>query len=341
MPSGPDVVRRVSRSPRLLGGGLPLACALACAGVAPDARRAAELEKKIETLRAQNAAYARQVEELENRVFILTDQLDSRRVAAGRAAPPPAPAPELPKVMLTPGDPTPPAEPQAPPQSLLSDSDIEYAGEAARPSPRRPILRLEGSGPLGAAPAAADEAAGPATAAAAAVPAPAPVALAVPVVGADERGGRAPTALVLYKTSLEHLRGRRHGEAVSGFRDFIRRFPDHDYADNAQYWLGECYYDLRDFAAAAREFRRVVQRFPQGNKVPDALLKAAFSHLQQGSLEPGREALEELLRTFPRHEAAGLAQAKLAELGRGAAGGAPNPAPGAPGDGGGTEAGTP
>src|SRR5439155_9233799 len=98
--------------------------------------------------------------------------------------------------------------------------------------------------------------------------------------------------------------------------DFIKQHPTHDFADNAQYWLGECYYDQKDYPTAMREFRRVVEKYPQGNKVPDALLKVAFVHLALGSTEVGRQTLEQIVRSYPHHEAAMLAGAKLAELGR-------------------------
>ena len=42
-------------------------------------------------------------------------------------------------------------------------------------------------------------------------------------------------------------------DALTGFRKFLARYRTHGYADNAQYWIGECYYDLNQFHAAARE----------------------------------------------------------------------------------------
>jgi TolA-binding protein len=50
--------------------------------------------------------------------------------------------------------------------------------------------------------------------------------------------------------------------------------------------------------------------------VADALLKVGFAHLALGSTDAGRQTLEQVVRTYPRLEAAELANAKLAELGR-------------------------
>jgi tol-pal system protein YbgF len=143
------------------------------------------------------------------------------------------------------------------------------------------------------------------------------------VVPAESRSEARPaphtSGLDLYRRSLEALRGGRHVEAAAGFRDFLKQHANHDFADNAQYWLGECYYDQKDYPMALREFRRVVEKYPQGNKVPDALLKVGFAHLALGSTEVGRQTLEQVIHSYPRHEAATLANAKLSEMGRTAA----------------------
>ena len=47
-----------------------------------------ELNRTVQSLKAQNTAYAKQVEELENRVFIMSDQMDGKKEEAPRAAPP-------------------------------------------------------------------------------------------------------------------------------------------------------------------------------------------------------------------------------------------------------------
>jgi tol-pal system protein YbgF len=134
----------------------------------------------------------------------------------------------------------------------------------------------------------------------------------LPAPGPTGSNGAADNAL--YQAALGQLRAGHHDEAVAGLRAFVAAHPQHDLADNAQYWLGECFYDRKDFSTALREFRRVVEVFPNGNKVPDALLKLGLSYLALGSARPGREALADLVRRFPQHPTAALAQARLAEL---------------------------
>ena len=305
--------------------------ASAC-GTAATATREADATRAVESLRAQNAAYARKVEELENQVFLLNGELDARKpgspAAAGAPTPEPvAPPPSLPEVKLSRHDRAP--EPELPgerPQSLVDDTPIEYAGAAAERSNKRPMLRLYGAGAdsdgseVEAERPAAEAARTPAVQghrpAGRPAPsrAPAPMPEAPAARPAAVRNDFNEAGLRLYQQALDQLRGGRHDEAVSSFRGFVKQHPQHDLADNAQYWLGECFYDRKDYSTALREFRRVAEKFPQGNKAPDALLKVAFSYLALGSGRPARETLQEIVRNYPRHQAAGLAKAKLAEL---------------------------
>jgi tol-pal system protein YbgF len=275
--------------------GALLCATVGCAHEDPGRLRLTELNRTVESLRLQNAAYQKQVEELANRVYILSSEVDRGK----SDAPAPRPAPELPKVTLHPASkalPAAPAETEPP-----DEADVEYSGEAVKSSARRPVLRLYG-----------DEMPVLSMRSAETLPAPAPRKVAV--------GGESSTlahAPALYKRSLDSLRAGHHAEAAAGFREFLRLYASHDFADNAQYWLGETYYDQKDYPAAVREFRRVIEKYPQGNKVPDALLKLGFCHLAIGSQQAGRQTLEQLVRTYPQHEAAGRASARLAELGHG------------------------
>ena len=275
----------------------------ACAHRGADPASVEQLNRSIESLRVQNAEYAKQIEELENRVFILTDQLESRKVNEQKVA-----TPQLPTVKLHPENDSATPEAALPPATTMvsPESDVEYAGEAAKSNRNRPVLRLHGEH--------------------------APTFVERPAAEGEERPGHATResqgsaragrnpdmeAFRLYRRSYEALRQGQHDGAAEGFREFLRRYPAHDLADNAQYWLGECYYDSKDFSSAVREFRRVVERFPHGNKVPDALLKVGYSYLALGSVEAGKQTLEQLIRSYPRHETAVLATARLAEIDRG------------------------
>jgi tol-pal system protein YbgF len=128
---------------------------------------------------------------------------------------------------------------------------------------------------------------------------------------ADPRDPRAD-----YQAAVDALHAGDHAAAIAGLREFLRRYPDHDYADNAQYWLGESYYDQKDYRRGLEEFRKVVERYPHGNKVPDAMLKVGYCYLALGQIEQARATLEELISVYPRSPSARLASARLDTLGK-------------------------
>jgi len=124
----------------------------------------------------------------------------------------------------------------------------------------------------------------------------------------SERGGDAASD---YRAAVELVKGAKYDAALVALRAFIQRFPRHDYADNAQYWVGEVFYAQKDYAHALTEFRKVIEVYPRGNKVPDALLKVGYCHHAMGQAEKGRAVLEQVVNLYPRSEPAMLAAKRL------------------------------
>ncbi len=83
-----------------------------------------------------------------------------------------------------------------------------------------------------------------------------------------------------------------YDEARRAFDAFIESNPDHDLTDNAYYWLGETYYVVKDYASASHHFALGLQRFPDGNKAPDIMLKLGMSLYGSGRTEEACIAFE-------------------------------------------------
>src|SRR5262249_15638782 len=92
--------------------------------------------------------------------------------------------------------------------------------------------------------------------------------------------------------------------AIAGFREFLRRYPDHELAGSAQYWIGESYLSLaRGFSDSAQsdkatesleqavqEFKKVLAKYPRADKVPTAPYKEALAliDLKEPTQAPAR-----------------------------------------------------
>lgn len=103
----------------------------------------------------------------------------------------------------------------------------------------------------------------------------------------------------------------KYEEAIESFTAFIKAYPDSEYAANAQYWIGECYYTRSDLPKALDSFNKVISNYPQGNKVPDAMLKAGYTLFALKKPEKATPLLESLISKYPDSPAAARAKEKL------------------------------
>lgn len=87
--------------------------------------------------------------------------------------------------------------------------------------------------------------------------------------------------------------------AEQALKAFIKRYPDHELAGNAHYWLGETFYVRKDYRQAAFTFADGYQRFPKSNKAPDNLLKLGMALGQLGQEKEACTAFARLLTNFP------------------------------------------
>ncbi len=117
-----------------------------------------------------------------------------------------------------------------------------------------------------------------------------------------------------YQKYLEAARAGNHEYAAQGLRSFLDQHPGDDLADNAQYWLAETYYARKRYSLALVEFEKVVDRYPRGNKLPDALLKIGYCQAQLGKRADAARVLRRLVRAYPASGPAVLARGKLEEL---------------------------
>lgn len=103
-------------------------------------------------------------------------------------------------------------------------------------------------------------------------------------------------------------------QAQQAFEAFVIAYPRHPYADNAQYWVGECLYDRREFEAARREFLRVINEHPDGNKVPDAMVKVGLCEQRLGRSAEARRMFDAAMLSYPDSHAAAVAMRLLGEM---------------------------
>jgi tol-pal system protein YbgF len=109
--------------------------------------------------------------------------------------------------------------------------------------------------------------------------------------------------VVLYNQGYEMFLNGKYAQAISIFREFLQNYPNDALADNAQYWIGECYYSQKMFDRAIVEFKKV-ENYPDGNKIPDAYLKIVYSYNELGKKEDANHWKKILIEKYGNSEAA-------------------------------------
>jgi tol-pal system protein YbgF len=122
------------------------------------------------------------------------------------------------------------------------------------------------------------------------------------------------SAELAYGRGFDALKAANYPVAIAGMKDFLTRYPDHDLADNAQYWLGETYYVTRDYENAIPAFDTVGRRWPDSPKAADALLKLGFSQFELKRFPQARQTLTEVGRRHPGTDSARMAQERLKRI---------------------------
>lgn len=128
-------------------------------------------------------------------------------------------------------------------------------------------------------------------------------------------GARPPEPTQLYNAAYEdYLRGN-FDMAIQGFREFARRYPSTDLADNALYWVGESYYSKKQFKEAIEAFTELLNAYKSSDKAAAALLKKGLAYLEMGDRSQAVINLQYVLYEHPGSKEAELARARLQGLG--------------------------
>ena len=120
---------------------------------------------------------------------------------------------------------------------------------------------------------------------------------------------------LMYDAAFDLVKARDFEKAIQAFSAFVRRFPNSEYAGNAQYWLGEIHLVESDLESAGRAFAKVVSAYPGHRKEADALYKLADVERRLGNRVKAIELYQEVLSRHPNSSAAQLARRDLDSLG--------------------------
>ncbi|MET0333857.1 MAG: tol-pal system protein YbgF [Rhizobacter sp.] len=118
----------------------------------------------------------------------------------------------------------------------------------------------------------------------------------------------------LYEDAMALLRKSDFAGASAAFGSFNRRYPTSGYRTSSLFWQGNAQYAMRDYKEAITSFRALVTATPDHLRAPEALLAVANCQLELKDSKGARRTIDELVKTYPKSEAAQAGKERLASL---------------------------
>ena len=118
---------------------------------------------------------------------------------------------------------------------------------------------------------------------------------------------------IRYQEALDLFHARDYRGALQLFESLLATSVNNSLSDNAQYWIGESHYALREYDKAIIDFEKVFT-FPKSNKNDAAQFKLGLCYMRKGNNQKAREEFQRLLDLYPKSEYIDRAQKNLNSL---------------------------
>ncbi len=120
----------------------------------------------------------------------------------------------------------------------------------------------------------------------------------------------------LYDTAWADYTAGNYDLAIEGFNGYVRSFPRSEFADNAQYYVGESFFQRGKLAEAVDAFGRVISTYPKSDVVGQAYYKRGLCFERLSQPDRARESYDVVVKTFSDTDAGRLAKQRLDALNR-------------------------
>jgi tol-pal system protein YbgF len=118
----------------------------------------------------------------------------------------------------------------------------------------------------------------------------------------------------LYEEAMAVFRRGDFPAAAAALASFQKRFPGSGFNESVLFWLGNAQYGTRSYKEAITTFRAVASQYPEGARAPEALLSIANCQVELKDPKAARRTIEELVKNYPKSEAAQAGRERLASL---------------------------
>ena len=104
------------------------------------------------------------------------------------------------------------------------------------------------------------------------------------------------------------FKGGNHADAIKAFHEFLNKYPDSVHVPNANYWLGNAQFVLKDYKNALNTYQGLIDAFPETAKAADILFNMARCQQELKQSAAAQKTLKQLIAKYPGSEAAAKAK---------------------------------
>lgn len=130
----------------------------------------------------------------------------------------------------------------------------------------------------------------------------------------DSLSVNVPAAGEIYRQVYLDYSRMDYRNALEDSKIFLEEYPDHPLEEKVYFIRGECFMQQEKFFDALKEFSKILKKYPDGEKVPGALLRTAIAYDEIGDRDLAAGVVRRLVRKYPEREETSIAKQKFGDM---------------------------
>lgn len=118
-----------------------------------------------------------------------------------------------------------------------------------------------------------------------------------------------------YDDAFILVRQGEYEKAIGEYRNYLVECDNHSSAENARYWMGECFYSLGKFPDAIEQFQLLLDRYKGSVNSGRALYKLGRCNQELGRKEDAKKIYQQVIDKYPQTLEAEQSKERLKDLG--------------------------
>lgn len=124
-----------------------------------------------------------------------------------------------------------------------------------------------------------------------------------------------PSAGVIYTRAFGDYMSNRFDLAIEGFREVIQKYPDAPDAAQAQFQIGEAFYQQGKCREAIPEYQKLISTYKTSDHLAEAYYMQGICYLDLSQKTQAQRMFETVIKQFPNATQALMANQKLGTMG--------------------------